>query len=40
MVLWENLNRWTTLRAIIIWIITLAIIFCSYLLVGVAQEQK
>ena len=40
MILWENKYKWTALRVIFVWIITLGICFSSYLLVGVAQYQK
>ena len=40
MILWENKYKWTWLRVIFVWIITLAICFCSYLLVGLAQFQE
>ena len=40
MILWENKDKWTCLRVLFIWIITLGIIFSSYLLVGVAQAEK
>lgn len=40
MILWENKHKWTCLRVCFIWIITLGICFCSYLLVGIAQYQK
>ena len=37
MILWENKYKWTCFRVVLVWIITLGICFCSYLLVGIAQ---
>ena len=40
MILWENKYKWTCFRVILVWIITLGICFCSYLLVGIAQFEQ
>ena len=40
MIIWQNLHKWTCCRVLFIWLITLCICFCSYLLVGIAQFKK
>lgn len=40
MIIWENKYKWTCLRVLFIWLITLLICFGSYLLVGLAEYRK
>lgn len=40
LIIWKNKGKFTFIRLIISWIITLAICFCSYMLFGYIQLKE